>query len=609
MKRSLLSALAALALNAGAAAGQAPVVDKVDPPDWWAGSSVNPVRLLIHGRNLRGATLTCPRLACSGVKVSAAGTHVFANVAIPRGLPSGSYPLTLRTGSGQATVPFTLAAALPRAGRFQGFGSDDVIYLIMPDRFADGDVANDDPASSRGLHDRANPRAYHGGDLEGIRRRLPYLRQLGITAVWMNPIYDNVDHPNRIQASAGQLLTDYHGYGAVDFYRVEEHFGDLAQLRRLVDDAHRQGIKVILDMVANHTGPYHPWVSDPPTPTWFNGSAAHHLSNNWQIWSIADRYGTPATRRETLDGWFGGVLPDLDQDDPEVARYLIQNTLWWVGVSGADGIRQDTWPYVPRTFWRDWMGAIRREYPRVKVVGEVLDGDPTVVSFFQGGRTQADGIDDQVDGLFDYPLYYALVDAFARGRPLRAVAEAVARDRLYPNPQALVTFLGNHDVTRFLGLPGATPDGLELAFTFLLTARGTPLVYYGDEIAMTGGDDPDNRRDFPGGFPGDPRDAFTPAGRTPEQQAVWSHLQALLRLRASRPELRDSAMVNLFVGQQAWVYRRGASVVALNNATAPVEVRFPGTALGADARGVCAAPRREGSELVLTIPARKGCVF
>lgn len=609
MTRSLLLSALVLGIAAAGAAAQAPLVDKVDPPGWWAGSSVDPVRLLIHGRNLAGATLTCPRLTCSAVKANAAGSYVFVNVTIPRGLAPGSYPLTLRTAAGSATVPFSVAAALPRAGRFQGFGSDDVIYLIMPDRFADGDTANDDPAVSRGLHDRANPRAYHGGDLEGIRQHLPYLKQLGITAIWINPIYDNYDRPNVKQAPPGELVTDYHGYGAVDFYKVEEHFGDLTALRRLVDEAHRQGIRIILDMVANHTSPYHPWADDPPSPTWFNGTAAHHLSNSWQIWSIADRYGTPATRRETLDGWFGGVLPDLDQDDPEVARYLIQNTLWWVGVSGADGIRQDTWPYVPRRFWRDWMIAIRREYPRLRVVGEVLDGDPTVVSFFQGGRTQPDGIDDLVDALFDYPLYYTVMDAFARGRSLRQVVQALSRDRLYPNPGALVTFLGNHDVARFSGLPGASPDGLELAFTFLLTARGTPLVYYGDELGMPGGGDPDNRRDFPGGWPGDPRDAFGAAGRTPEQQAVWSHVQALLRLRAARPELRDSAMVNLYVGEQAWVFRRGATVVALNNGTAPEEVRFPGTALRADALGVCAPARREGTELVLRIPARKGCVF
>ena len=609
MKCAILLGVLAVSLAGARASAQAPVVDKVDPPNWWAGHSINPVRLLIHGRNLAGAGFDCSHVTCSGVKVSAAGTYVFVDVTIPRQLAPGSYPLLLRTPNGRATVPFAVTGPLPAPGRFQGFGPNDVLYLIMPDRFANGDTTNDDPPISRGLHDRTKPRFYHGGDLEGIRQHLPYLRQLGITAIWMNPIYDNNNKLNEKERYDGQPITDYHGYGAVDFYGVEEHFGDLPELRRLVDDAHRQGIKIILDMVANHTGPYHPWVEDSPTPTWFHGTAANHVANTWQTWTLMDPHATPAMQRETLDGWFINILPDLNQDDPEVARYIVQNTLWWVGVSGVDGIRQDTWPYVPRRFWRDWMSAIRHEYPKLKVVGEVMDGDPTLVAFFQGGRTRFDGIDDKVDALFDYPLSWPLRRAFGQGGPLREVAQMVSRDWLYPDPMALVTLIDTHDVSRFMNEPGATIDGLKLAFTFLLTARGTPLIYYGDEIDIPGGGDPDNRRDFPGGWPGDPRNAFEASGRTPEQQAVWTHVQKLLQLRAQRADLRNAPMQNLFVSEQAWVFRRGGSVVALNNDTKPAEVRLPLGALPADALGVCPAPRMEGAGLVLTIPARKGCVF
>jgi glycosidase len=604
-----LPLLAALLLAAPAGA-QAPTVEKVEPPNWWGGHSINPVRLLVRGRHLAGARLECGRLACGAPTVNAAGTYLFVDVTIPRGATPGSYPLRLRTAGGSAPVPFTVSAPLSAAGRFAGFGPDDVMYLIMPDRFANGDTANDDPAASRGLLDRAHPRRYHGGDLAGIRARLPYLKQLGVTAIWMNPVYDNTNERDTVETDGGRWTAPYHGYHAVDYYGVEERFGDLAELRRLVDAAHAQGIKVVLDMVANHTSAFHPWVDDSPTPTWYNGTRRSHLANTFQGWSIADPYAPPALRRETLDGWFVNFLPDLNQGDREAARYLTQNTLWWVGATGVDGIRQDTWQYVPRAFWRDWMTAINREYPRLRVVGEVLEGDPALVAFHQGGRVGFDGVDPKVQYQFDFPVYFQLRDAFARGRPLKQVALMVARDHLYPDPNALLTLLGSHDERRFMSEPGATLDGLRLAYTFLLTYRGTPLVYYGDELGMPGAGDPDNRRDFPGGFPGDARNAFEASGRTPEQQGVWAHVQALLRLRAERADLRRGATQHLHVGEQTYVYRRGRSVVALNNdAAKPAEIRIPATELPAAAIGGCAAPRRDAAESVITIPARTGCVF
>jgi glycosidase len=610
MKRAILAGLTVCSLAVGEATAQAPVVEKVEPPNWWANQSINPVRLLIRGRNLGGARLECARVTCTRVRVNTAGTYAFVDVTIPRGLAAGTYPLTLRTASGPVPVPFTVSRPLPRAGRFQGFGPDDVIYLLMPDRFANGDPSNDDPAVSRGLIDRGKGRRWHGGDLAGVRRHLPYLKDLGVTAIWMNPIYDNTNTLDTKEVYDNEPTTAYHGYHAIDYYAVDERFGDLAGLRQLVDAAHALGIKVILDMVANHTSAYHPWVIDSPTPTWYHGTAERHQANAWQTWTLADPYSPPAMRESTLDGWFIDILPDLNQDDPEVARYIIQNTLWWVGVSGIDGIRQDTWPYVPRRFWRDWMTAIKREYPTLRVVGEVFDGDPTLVAFFEGGRAQFDGIDDKVDALFDFPLFFTLRSAFAQGKSLREVAVMLSRDRLYLKPSSLVTFLGLHDVGRFMNEPGATTEGLKLAYTFLLTARGTPLIYYGDEIAMPGGGDPDNRRDFPGGWPGDPRNAFEASGRTAAEQAVWTHVQRLLRVRAERADLRRGATEHLHAGEQTFVYRRGRTVVALNNDTRPAELRLPLANLPNDALGLCPTPRRVANGVVtVVVPPRTGCVF
>jgi glycosidase len=547
------------------------------------------VRLLVRGRNLGGARVEASGGAGLDVglcRVNGAGTYLFVDVVVDPGAAPGPRVLTVRTPAGAADLRFELLAPLPRRGRFQGFSPDDVLYLLMPDRFANGDPSNDDPAKSRGLHDRGRPRYYHGGDLRGLVDHLPYLRDLGVTALWLNPWYDNADRLNERETYDGQAITDYHGYGAVDFYGVDEHLGTLAELVELVDAAHAAGLKVVQDQVANHTGPYHPWVEDEPTPTWYHGTEKSHLANTWQTWTLQDPHATPALKKATLDGWFIDILPDLDQDDPEVARYIVQNTLWWVGIAGLDGIRQDTLPYVPRRFWRTWTSAIKRQYPELSVVGEVFDGDPALVSFFQGGRARFDGVDSGVDTVFDFPLYFELRKAFAGGGSLREVAKTLARDHLYPDASDLVTFLGLHDVPRFLSEAGASPARLRAAFTFLLTARGTPLVYYGDEVAMRGGADPDNRRDFPGGWPDDPRSAFEASGRTSEEQEVFAHVRRLLHLRRECAPLRRGRTLDLEVDDRTWAYARvldgQVAVVAFNLAAGPATLDAPAGATGLD---------------------------
>jgi glycosidase len=562
-----------------------PEVLKVEPPLWWAGHSINPVRLLIRGRHLKNARVQATKrgVKVGNIKFNEKGTYLFFDVTIDRRAAAGSCPIKIVTAAGSAQAPFEIAAPLPRAGNFQGFNQDDVIYLIMPDRFANSDQSNDDPPSSRGLLDRSKSRYYHGGDLQGVIDRLPYLKDLGVTAIWLNPIYDNNNRLNEREqypeepGGPKSPITDYHGYGSVDFFAVDEHFGDLDKFRELVSAAHKLGIKIIQDQVANHTGPSHPWVEDPPTPTWFHGTEAEHIDENWQTNLLMDKYATDELKKPVLDGWFINILPDLNQDDPEVAKYIIQNTLWWIGVTGIDGIRQDTLPYVPRSFWRAWMAAIKREYPKVNVVGETLDGLPAQVAFFQGGVTRFDGIDSKIDTEFDYPLFFALRRVFGEGQSIKQLVEILKQDYLYPAPQNLVTLVGSHDVPRFMNERGATVEGLKLAFTFILTARGIPQLYYGDEIAMRGGPDPDNRRDFPGGWPNDTRNAFEQSGRAPEEQAVYQHLKETLRLRAELEPLRLGRTVHIAIEDQTYIFARFTDrmtvIVAFNNGTQPASIK------------------------------------
>lgn len=563
------------------ATGQVPTIEKIDPPSWWTGSTIKPVRILVRGTNLANAKIesSTPGLTASNIKVSANGHYVFFDLAIAESVQPGNYQLKITTGGGTTDAAFGVFTALPRYGNYSGFSTDDVIYLLMPDRFADGDPTNNDPAKSKGLFDPSKPRSYHGGDLQGVIDKLPYLKSLGVTAIWTTPIYDNNDKPDTKEVYAGETYTTgYHGYGATDFYSVDEHFGDLAKLREFVRKAHLAGFIVIQDQVANHTGPYHVWADDPPTPTWFNGTVKDHLSNNWQKWTTMDPHATYQTQKRNLDGWFVNILPDLNQKDPEVEKYLIQNSLWWLAQTGYDAIRMDTLPHVPRSFWAKWAAAVHREYPKVNILGELFDGDPALLSYFQKGKRGNDGVDTEIDTLFDFPLYYAIRDAFAHGKPIRGISQVIAHDWLYPKADVLTSFVGNHDVPRFMAEPGATVEGLKLAEAFVMTTRGTPILYYGDEFAMRGGSDPDNRKDFPGGFAGDTKNDFTPAGRSAEENDVWNYTAKLGQIRKDLEPLRRGRLLDLLDEDQQLAFARTTDkdtvIVVFNNDTKPADVSF-----------------------------------
>ncbi len=564
---------------------QMPTVEKIEPPNWFANYSINPVRVLVRGKNLSGANVSVPKgsgLKAYNFRASENGNYLFFDLEIARKTKIGKYDLQIRTQAGNVNSPFEISPKINRQNRLRGFTPDDVIYFIVTDRFADGDPANNDPLKSKGLYDRTKGRHYHGGDFQGVIDKLPYLKSLGVTAIWKTPVYDNNDKPDTKEVYPEfPVTTGYHGYGAVDMYAVDEHLGDTAKLRELVQKAQDLGIKVIQDQVANHTGPYHVWADDPPTPTWWNGTVENHPNNNWQKWTAMNPRATYQTQSRNIDGWFIDILPDFNQDDPEVERYLIQNSLWWLEMFGFDAIRMDTLPHVPRKFWEKWGTAIKREYPNVNILGELYDSDPVLLAYFQSGRRGHDGVDTQIDTLFDFGLFYPIRNAFAQGKPIREIQQMFSRDWIYPNSDVLTTFLGVHDMPRFMNEPGATAEGLKLAQTLVMTSRGTPLLYYGDEIAMPGGVDPDNRRDFPGGFPNDSRNAFTQQGRTAQENDVWNHLALLGKLRNELEPLRKGKTLDLLDEEQQFVYARlGAGnkktpvIVVFNNDTKSANVEF-----------------------------------
>jgi neopullulanase len=619
-------ALAVLARPQQAAKEAGPAVTTVAPPNWWVGLTPE-VMLLLSGHDLEATHVACnlPTLRVSRTQATAGGNYLFVWLKIGSDTKSGTAICRITAPKGTTSFELPIAARAPALGKFQGLSPDDVMYLIMPDRFANGDSTNDEPAEAPGSHNRSKPRAYHGGDLRGIQNHLPYLKDLGVTTLWLTPIVKN---------GAAQ---DYHGYGAVDLYAVDAHLGALKDYVELVAAAHKQGMKIFFDIVPNHVGPKHLWVANPPLPDWFHGTLQHHIDSfsplkgnfygkagdqatgNDPFESLIDPHASMRMKRNLTEGWFFGILPDLNTENPLVEQYLVQNSIWWAETCGLDGYRVDTFPYVGRKFWATWHAGLRRLYPNLTTVGEVFHPDPSVTSFFAGGVRRYDGIDSGLSTVFDFPMFFALREVLLRNAPTGRIADVLRHDALYPHPEGLVPFFANHDVPRFASAEGSTLAKLRLAFGLTLTLRGIPEIYYGDEIGMPGGRDPDNRRDFPGGWIGDKNDAFTQAGRTRDQQEIFAYVQALLRLRREHAALRRGQLWHLASDESSYVFARESDeellVAAFNNAEQPRELHISLTDTPVQKASAIellfgdAKAELTGREIHLTLPAQSFSIF
>jgi len=607
---SVVAFTVSLSFASVALPGNAPHVSKVEPPNWWTDFRPT-VMLLLYGENLAAADIYVDYPGVSVVKTQTQpdGKHAFVWLNLDSATRPGDVVIRVKTAAGETRARLPLLQRSSQQGKFQGITRDDVIYLIMPDRFADGDVSNNQPkGAAAGTYDRRGTRTYHGGDLKGIQEHLPYLKDLGVTALWLTPLYDNDDS-----------TSDYHGYGAIDEYAVEDHFGTMQDYQALVAAAHQLGLKVLLDMVPNHVGPRHPWTVSQPAPGWLHGTTEHHIPGDDEYAPISDPHAVKANYIRALDGWFVDLLPDLAQENPLVAEYLLQNALWWAESGGLDGFRIDTFPYVPRSFWAYYFQSLFSTYPRFFAVGEVSSLDPTVTSYWAGGQAGFDGVDTHLTTPFDFPMYSAIRETVAHGASAQKIVDVLRQDRFYPHPELLVTFIGNHDKKRFLTDANGSTEKLKLAFSLLATLRGIPQLYYGDEIGMGGGEDPDNRHDFPGGFPGDTHNAFTQAGRTPQEQDIYAHVQGLLKLRREHAALRTGVQKHVAVADNYYVFTRETDgerlLIVFHNkdAAESVTLDFTNTSL-ANAKALtpvlaASPPQLEGTKLHLQLPPNSLAVY
>ena len=527
------------------------------------------LQLMMSGRDLRDCDVTINRTDVRLLEIVRPDSknYLFLNLLIDKNASAGNVEITLSGSNGKVEKEFPLLNRTPSDGRAQGFDSSDVLYLIMPDRFADGNSKNN------GKHDRNNPNARHGGDIQGIIDHLDYLSRLGVTAVWVNPVLEN-DMPE----------LSYHGYSTTDYYRVDHRFGTNADWCRLVDECHRRGIKVVMDMIFNHCGSRHPWVSDPPFADWFNYPKGD-VFTNFRLSTVYDPYASDYDRSCSVDGWFVPTMPDLNQHNPQLMRYLIQNSIWWVEYSGIDGIRMDTYTYADRNQMGRWCDAVMAEYPHFNIVGECWYANEGAEAYWQkGSRVAAD--DPKLPTVMDFVISLQARNAFLKPvkkydqfSGLNLLYNHLALDFLFPDPQRILTFLDNHDTDRFLPEMPSDLAAWKQAMTFLLTSRGIPQIYYGTEILMNGGREGSDgyvRRDFPGGFPGDKVDAFTPEGRTPIQNEAVDFLTSLLNWRRGNDVIARGSLKHFMPDNGLYLYSRRFDSrevhVIMNGTDAPLTV-------------------------------------
>jgi glycosidase len=385
--------------------------------------------------------------------------------------------------------------------------------------------------------------ARHGGDLQGIINHLDYFNDLGVTALWLTPVLEN------------NKSISYHGYAATDLYLVDRRFGNNDKYKEFVRKSHEAGLKVIYDHVANHIGANHVWTDNPPVPEWFNGTKEKHL-NTWHDKMVDfDIHAVPMTEEYVRKGWFVNDMADLNQQCIYVKNYLIQNSIWWIEFSGIDGIREDTYPYADLKFLSDWAKAIMKEYPRFNIVGEVWTGETAFLAAFQKGSKLNKKLNTNLPVVTDFAIQNAYADFLGGNSNLYRLYETITKDFLYENPNNILTFADNHDLLRMMYVAKGNTDKVKIVLTHLLTSRGTPEIFYGTEIGITGGvDDGLKRADFPGGFSGNKTNAFTEAGRDAKQNELYNYVKNLLQLRKKYPALYRGELKHLPLIDNTYIY-------------------------------------------------------
>ncbi len=564
---SALRTLTFLLASACTLCATAATVDRVDPPNWWVGFENPSVELLVHGDDAGHLT---PRVHRDGIRISDHHSlenphYLSVTLQIDGSAGPGVVPIDFTQGDRiVAHLDYVLNERRPDSRTRRGFDAHDTMYLIMPDRFANGSSANDAAKGTRDRTDRSDPNARHGGDLKGITDHLDFLKNMGYTQLWLTPVLEN-----------NMPAYSYHGYSITDHYATDPRFGTNEEYRQLADAARSHGIGLIQDVVLNHIGLDHWWMKDLPAKDWLSNRGVPALTNHVHKSQI-DIHAAPSDRERFVDGWFDSSMPDLHPMSPSLGNYLVQNAIWWIEYAGLSGLRIDTYPYTDKAYTADYCRRVLREFPKLNIVGEEAPGlsDPVIISYWQAGRTNRDGYESSLPTLMDFPLRDAMLTALnhpGEGGGLRQVYEVLAEDVIYADPMRLLVLGDNHDTDRLFHLLNHDEAAFRMAMAFVATVRGIPQITYGTEFAWSNEEPGDGlkRLDFPGGFAGDKVNAFSGQGLDARSRDRINYLKKLFGFRKSSLALQEGTFLHYVPERDVYVYfrhkERETVMVILNN--------------------------------------------
>ncbi|MCB9287592.1 MAG: glycoside hydrolase family 13 protein [Lewinellaceae bacterium] len=550
-------------------------IKRVEPPNWWVGMKNSSLQLLVYGDHISDLY---PSIDYKGVSVERVirvpnPNYLFVNLTIePYSMPGKMQVRFKRGDEVVLTHTYPLLAREKEGEAMKGFDNSDVMYLITPDRFANGNPDNDYVEGMRENPDRSNPGGRHGGDIKGMIDKLDYIADMGFSAIWLNPVLEN-----------DMDSFSYHGYAITDFYRVDPRFGTNEEYRQLADRAREKGIKLIMDMISNHCGSRHWWMEDLPMDDWINFPDKYVQTNHKKA-VIQDPYVSTADYKGFTDGWFVRTMPDLNQRNSLVSTYLIQNSIWWVEFLGLGGIRMDTYPYNDKDFMSDWSCAIMDEYPNFNIVGEEWVGLPTIVSFWQQGKENPNGYTSCLPSLMDFPLQEAMrksLNVKNSDNAFLPLYEMLAQDFLYADPFNLVVFPDNHDMSRWFTQVNEDFGFFKLGLAYVLTTRGIPQIYYGTEVLMSNPGTESHgviRSDFPGGWEGDKVNAFTGKGLSEEQKEAVEFTKKLINWRNGAEAIHTGRLMHYIPQNGVYVFFRYTDkekvMVILNANEAPTALEL-----------------------------------